>query len=270
MVDQLITDFGNENFVPQLALDYVRKKAVTAAFSYADVWREEHLRAFTVAKMMQDDLLEFVQDEISKSIKNGTAYSAFRKIVEPRLMQAGWWGKADLEDPKTGEVKRVQLGSPARLKLIYEQNINTAYARQTWQDYDVSDDIIPYLQYVIGPSREHRPQHLAWNGMVLRKDDPFWDVGFPPSGFGCKCSVIGLSQFNVERRGLTVSKAPTLTPTVYRNKRTGKVHQGYEEIDPGFEFNVGKISMREFETRIRQHTLAIASGEELGVCRVCG
>jgi hypothetical protein len=39
---------------------------------------------------------------------------------------------------------------------------------------------------------EHpRLQHLAWNGLTLPADHPFWQTHYPPSGWGCRCRVVG-------------------------------------------------------------------------------
>lgn len=265
-MSSIVTD---EEIVPKLALDYVLAKAVRPSFSYRDIWREEHRRAFTVAKMMTDDLLEFMQAEIAQAIASGNDFKGFSKRVEPRLMQAGWWGQALMDDPKTGETKLVQLGSPSRLKLIYEQNIRTAYAVQSWQDVEEAD-AIEYLEYRIGPSKEHRAQHVAWNGLILPKSDPFWNFATPPNGFNCRCSVIGVTEFRLRKTKREVSQSPKLTPVMYRNKRTGQMLRGFEEIDPGFEFNPGKLSAAALRDKMREKNHEMLTSSNVHMCRVCG
>ena len=39
-----------DKLIPKQALDYLKKKKLHPAFSYKDVWNEEHSTAFTVAK----------------------------------------------------------------------------------------------------------------------------------------------------------------------------------------------------------------------------
>lgn len=243
------------------AVSYVADKQVTQGFSYLDVWREEHQRAFTVAKMMSDDLLAFMQLQIKEAVAQGLPFLDFQKAVQPKLMQAGWWGKADLQDPKTGEIKKVQLGSPRRLKLIYDQNMRTAAARQTWLDYE-DVDAIPYLRYELGPSREHRPEHVKWQGLVLPKNDPFWTKAMPPNGYGCKCFVIGVTDRDLQQRGWSVSESPKLQPQLYVNKRTGEREMGYVGIQAGFAYNVGAVSEREYVSQIKKQTNAMLRGIE--------
>ncbi|GHU00016.1 hypothetical protein AGMMS49960_07000 [Betaproteobacteria bacterium] len=48
----------------------------------------------------------------------------------------------------------------------------------------------PYWKYIHSEAVTNpRPQHLAWSGLVLRHDHPFWQTHFPPNGFGCQCRV---------------------------------------------------------------------------------
>ena len=41
-----------DRLIPRQALEYIRNKKLRPAFSYKDVWNEEHATAFTVAKAM--------------------------------------------------------------------------------------------------------------------------------------------------------------------------------------------------------------------------
>ena len=45
--------------------------------------------------------------------------------------------------------------------------------------------------YKHGNALEPRLQHLAWDGLVLSPDDPFWDTHAPPNGWGCTCRIRG-------------------------------------------------------------------------------
>lgn len=45
--------------------------------------------------------------------------------------------------------------------------------------------------YRHGGSKDPRPEHLAFDGIVLPPDHPFWDKFYPPSDHGCSCYVVG-------------------------------------------------------------------------------
>lgn len=102
---------------PKASLDFFRKKGLKASFAWQDMWQEEHDAAFTVAKMMDLDLLADVREAVQSALANGETLDEFRRKLTPRLVDAGWWGREEMEDPLTGEVKEVQLGSARRLEM---------------------------------------------------------------------------------------------------------------------------------------------------------
>ena len=57
-----------EKLIPKQALDYIKNKKLRPAFSYKDVWNEEHATAFTVAKAMQLDVLSDIKGAVEKAI----------------------------------------------------------------------------------------------------------------------------------------------------------------------------------------------------------
>ncbi|WP_317535483.1 hypothetical protein [Nitrosomonas sp. Is37] len=98
------------------------------SFSWEDVWQEEHRAAFTVAKAMLFDILRDIREAVDNALAEGTSFEQFRKELAPLLVQKGWWGRANMTDPITGEVKNVQLGSTRRLKIIYDTNLRTSHS----------------------------------------------------------------------------------------------------------------------------------------------
>ena len=83
------------------------------------------------------------------------------------------------------------LASTGRLNLILEQNARMAYAVGRWQegmDPDIKERF-PCWRYVGTTSAAPRDSHARYVGHVYAKDDPIWHKIFPPSDFGCKCSV---------------------------------------------------------------------------------
>jgi hypothetical protein len=49
----------------------------------------------------------------------------------------------------------------------------------------------PLWVYRHGASLEPREQHLAWDGLILPPDHPFWATHAPPNGWGCSCRIFG-------------------------------------------------------------------------------
>lgn len=230
---------------PPEASKFLRNKSLRPSFHWQDVEPEEHAVAFTVAKATQVDVLETIRDEVQRAIDEGVPFAEFQKTLKPRLEKLGWWGKAEMSDPLTGDKITAQLGSPRRLRTIYRANLRSARAAGQWERIQRTKQALPYLEYRLGPSERHRPHHEAKEGMVLPADDPFWSSWYPPNGWGCKCWVRQLTQRGAETRG--ISESPEVPMTDVRNKRTGEIKRVPVGIDPGWEQNPGLKRLRHLE-----------------------
>ena len=224
--------------VPREALDYFRAKDLRPGFDYRDVWEQEHAHAFTVAKAIQLDVLDDLREAVEQALAEGKTFRQFSKNLAPVLQKTGWWGSKEQLDPKTGEVRTVQLGSPRRLRTIYRSNLRAARAAGQWQRIQRTKDTHPYLLYELGPSERHRPQHVAWAGTLLPADDPWWKTHFTPNGWGCKCRVRQVSKREAQRRG-GVTERPRYDPLEWTNKRTGEVQTVDRGLDPAWAGNPG-------------------------------
>src|SRR5690606_2384123 len=95
-----------------------------------------------------------------------------------------------------------------------------------------------------------RPQHKAWNGLVLPADDPWWDVHSPSNGYGCRCKKFPVSERQLRRMGKSGPDAAP--PDEFRewvDKRTGEVRAIPLGIDPGFEHRPGESWVRALTPR---------------------
>lgn len=225
--------------IPQEAVDFFDDKVLRPSWSWEDVWAEEHARAFTVAKALETSVLELLQTEVRRALHEGRTIQDFRRELEPRLIEAGWWGRKEVVDQRTGEVLEGQLGSPSRLKLIFDANMRSARSVGVWERAQATKDLRPYFIYELGPSRNHRPEHLALKGLILPVDDPFWDKWLPPNGWGCKCRVRQITEAEARRLG-GVGVAPVIPMVNYRRRTDGAIIQVPQGIDPGWAHNPGK------------------------------
>lgn len=226
--------------VPKEALAYIKNKGWKVGFSYEDVWKQEHAYAFTVAKAMQIDVLETIRAEVEKALAEGRTLQQFKKDLTPTLQRLGWWGTKEMVDPATGETVAAKLGSPRRLRTIYNTNLRTARAAGQWERAQRTKAALPYLRYSLGPSKEHRPEHESWSGTVLPVDHPWWGQHYPPNGLGCKCRVRQVSDYEMKKRGWEVSDPQPDQMREWVNKRTGEVEPVPQGIDPGWNYNPGR------------------------------
>lgn len=166
----------------EAAVEFFESKGYALGFDYRDIWQAEHQRSFTVAKAMQLDLLQDLRNAVDDAIDQGVAFKDFHDKLEPILRERGWWGPAQMADPLTGEARDVQLGSYARLEIIYDTNLRTSYSEGAWEQVQRTKDQLPFLRYV-DPSGNPRPEHLAWSGTIVRADDPWVASHWPPGGW---------------------------------------------------------------------------------------
>lgn len=224
---------------PEEAMAYFRQKGYRVGFDYRDVWQREHQAAFTVAKAMQVDLLTEIRAAVDTALADGTTFQAFKDALKPRLVARGWWGKQDMLDPVTGETRQVQLGSPRRLQVIFDTNLATAYSEGQTERINANKSLFPFLMYDGANSANPREQHRAWDGLVLRADDPWWQAHQPVKAWGCKCTVIQLTQRMMEREGYREGTAPPEVMRQVVNKRTGEVMTVPQGVDPAFHYPHG-------------------------------
>ena len=260
---------------PKEAVDYLRRKGLLARYDYREVWREEHAHAFTVANMMKIDLLADVQQSIAKAQEEGTPAARWKAELAAELSKRGWWGRHPPPDPNDKKaVEKANLYISRRLDTIWRVNTRQAAQAGAWERGQRSTSH-PYILYRVGPSKHHREQHLAWDGVLLPKDDPFWAVAYPMNGWGCKCYTRFVTKAQYQRyvdRGVpepvvgdgvparkpVTTESPQLRPMQYRNDKTGEVHTGFDGIDYGFERNPGIGRMEQLGQQFRRTNRKLA------------
>ena len=240
---------------PEKALEYFQSKGYIVPKNLSDnwtaVWQEAHAKAFTVARVTRMDILQDIRSSLDSALSEGKTFQQFQKELAPVLAKKGWWGTTQDENGKT-----VRLGSPRRLKTIYDTNINTAYQSGRYKEMAENTENRPYWQYDAVMDSHTRPAHAALNGKVFRYDDPFWNSFYPPNGWNCRCSVRALEKQDFKDRGLTaeksgkdlsteeilVSKKTGLTAevAVYKNPLTGEK----TTTDAGWNYNPGKAAFQ--------------------------
>lgn len=274
--------------VPREALEFLQAKELRPSFDYRDVWLDEHARQFTVAKLVQIDVLADVKTSLEEALKNGETLSTWSKRIRPELEAKGWGGPRQVLDDVTGEVRETNLTDPRRLRTVYETNMRAARAAAQWQRIQRTKKFLPYLIYELGPSSEHRPEHVAWHGTCLPADHPFWLTHTPQNDYGCNCRVrqVGRTEFErlqsqgflspvladdpvtgnprvvqelrngvpsgrlqMQRRPIKTQPPPAITRE-WINKRTGAIERVPVGIGPGFDSNPGIAYQLDQQARV--------------------
>ena len=229
---------------------------------WRDIYAQEHATAFTVARLKDLSLLESVQKEIAHSIENGFSFEDFQRRMRPKLQSWLDSVRKPIDGPEGPAKEAEKQGKDRyRLRRIFETNTRQAYAQHHYQR-GMDNPLNTHIIYRLGPSINHRVDHEVLDGTVLSKDHSFWDSHFPPNGWNCKCHVRFMSQRDVEearqkgvvdlqstdpKTGRYTSRKPineTAPKIQWRNfeRSNGQVIQVPHDIDPGFEWNPGKVN----------------------------
>ena len=242
---------------PRAVVEYFRAKGYNITWDWHEAWEVAHARAFTVAKAVRLDVLSGIRQELDKAIAKGTTRRQFVRGLEPRLRRLGWWGRQMVGQPG-GPGHVVQLGSPHRLRTIFDTNVRTAYAAARYRQQSDNAASRPFWMYSARRDGRTRPSHAALDGRVFPHDDPFWTTHYPPNGWNCRCRVRPLTAKQVEQRGIRPSSSRgQLTQVQQRagvDKQTGEIIErpgiayrfrdaaGKEHVllpDPGWSYNPG-------------------------------
>ena len=240
---------------PRDAVAYLESKGITPTRHWYDIWQEAQAKAVTVSGMTRFDLLEDVKKGLVDAVKNGRTGKMFIDDLAPILRAKGWTGKRQSVNPKTGEVTERGLDLPARLSLIFFQNVQSAYMYGRYRAMLANAEERPWWMYVAVLDSRTRPHHRALHRKVFRYDDPFWKTHYPPNGFYCRCRVRALSDVQLEREGLTpesgegrmVSRDAVVNPRAPESQRVVREVWGWQErpgglthwTDTGFSYSAG-------------------------------
>ncbi len=189
---------------PSDAISYLEKKGFKIGWDWHETLDNAHSRAFTVAKVARMDLLQDIRQSLISAMQQGQTLEQWKASITPTLQSKGWWGKKTVINPE-GREQEVQLGSPRRLRTIYDTNMQSAFAAGRYKAMMAGSETRPYWEWRHITISNPRKQHVALDGRLFRFDDPFWSVAYPPSEWGCKCRVIARSAREVEGKEILSS-----------------------------------------------------------------
>ncbi len=171
------------------ALRYFKNKKVVDKATFEQLSARAKQRAFTVARMANQEMLQTVHAELYKQIAAGADLRTFSKFAKERLESAGF-----------------VPANPSHIETVFRTNVMNAYGagRHAEMTQPTVLKLRPYWQILgVGDDRS-RVTHRAVKDWVLRADDPVWKRAYPPFGFNCRCRVRSLSPELVAKLGLTV------------------------------------------------------------------
>lgn len=203
-------------------LDFLRQKLNLPSEHYDDILKSAHDRAFIVAGAMKADLIQDFRSAIDRVVAEGKSIQWFREHFDDIVARHGWEYNGERD---------------WRTRIIYKTNLAASYAAGRYQQ--LTDPALlkrlPYWKYIHNDTVTHpRPLHVAWSGLVLKHDDPWWQTHFPPNGWGCRCRITAVPASEYQGAG-----APDDGVWV-KEDRTGQRHVIPNGIDYGWDYTPGR------------------------------
>ncbi|NYT80887.1 hypothetical protein H0A70_05185 [Alcaligenaceae bacterium] len=214
--------------------EFFRRKVALPSERWDDLLRDQHDAGFIVAGAMKADLVADLKEAIQKSIDEGKSIQWFRGEFDRIVAQRGWTGWTGSESVD---------GTAWRTRVIYSTNLRTSHAagRQAQMDDPDVARYNPYVMFRHRSTENPRLHHRAWNGMVLRRDDPWVAAHATPMGFGCKCQWVPVNERRLRRMGKAgPDRTPPLETYEHVDGRTGQVHVLPQGVQYGWDYAPGK------------------------------
>lgn len=226
----------------QIAALRLRLANQVGTAAWDDLIKAQHDRAFVVAGAMKADLLADLGKAVERAIGQHRSIETFRQEFREIVTEHGWHGW-------TGE--GTAKGEAWRTKVIYRTNMATSYAAGRFAQLKAAG--YRFWVYKHGNAVEPRLQHLAWDGLALPPDHPFWETHAPPNGWGCTCRIRGAdSERGIRRAGGDPGKAlPEGWDAI--NAKTGEP----PGIDKGWGYAPGNSVADELKAFIEQKAASL-------------
>jgi len=173
---------------------YFRRKVNLPSKRWDDLRHGEHASGFMIAGATKMAVLDDIRKAVDAANSRGETLADFRKRFAQIIQSKGWPGGAGGDS---------EAGIRWRTAVIYHTNLRTAYMAGRWETLKT----FPYLQYQHNTVKNPREDHRAWDGKIIATNDPWWEVHYPPNGWGCRCTVTGVSEARLRALGKTAPDA---------------------------------------------------------------
>lgn len=176
----------------------VQGKPVVTRDVFAGLLPELRARAMVVTGIEGANTVQRIKDEIADYTRGQTDTG-----------KAKTWDEAKAAIAQTLESEMFSAdAAKRRATLLLRTHGFQAYQAANWRVAQHDPDTT-HLQYLATEDSRVRDSHLALNGIILPKKDPFWAKHYPPWEWGCRCRVRPINRDLLdEARGLDSRRKP--------------------------------------------------------------
>ncbi|HSW38572.1 MAG TPA: phage minor head protein [Acidobacteriota bacterium] len=207
------------------AKTFFQNKLNIPTAKWDDLWKDQHAKGFMSAGAYKADLLADLRSAVDRVHSEGMTLPNFRREFGGIVSRRGWSHEGSRK---------------WRSELIYNTNIRQSYNAGRWAQATDPEilEVMPYIRYRHGDSRVPRPQHLAWDGVTLPPDHPWWKTHGPKNGWGCTCYVENATREEFDKAQAAGKGTAPPSPI---DPKTGEP----VGIDKGWGYNVGEAAKDE-------------------------
>ena len=164
---------------PTGAIEFLRELTPVTRDVFDGLSKQYQLDSFTIAGITDQKVLGRIQDALNQVVQQGGTKLDFRKAVRGLTTEAG-----------------VEQLTAQELDNVFQTMTHKAYSAGRYEQ--MTDDSVlgalPCWQYwTVGDDRV-RPEHRVLDQFAAQAIDPVWMKIYPPCGWGCRCSVVGLPE----------------------------------------------------------------------------
>lgn len=165
---------------------------------------EARQRAFFSARVAEVSILKELHRVCTQVVEGKMSPKQATRLVQDYFVGEGADALARLgfAPPRT-QRGISELGSTARLMLIFNTNLKLAQETGHYRQWSQVKEVFPYGIWHCGNAKEHRKEHLARDGRAFPFNHPIWTVSPPGGEFNCHCWREVVSAEELERRGIT-------------------------------------------------------------------
>lgn len=100
------------------------------------------------------------------------------------------------------------------LQAEYNNAIASSQMAATWTRIEEDKAVLPMLKYITAHDDRVRASHKELEAVVRPVGDAFWDLYYPPNGWGCRCDVQQLAQ--ASSTNLANIRTPENVPAMFK------------------------------------------------------
>lgn len=171
------------------AISWFKTKRVLTPNAFRALDAAAKRRAFTVARLANEDMLRVVHAELARQLEEGADLARFKEFAAARLESAGW-----------------VPANKSHVELIFRNNVVGAHSagrrEQMFQPEVLKARPIIQLKGV-GDDRM-RPRHKKANGKAALASDPVFRHLWTPLGHNCRCRFVSRSEVEAKRLGIDI------------------------------------------------------------------